>query len=231
MTYERLLAAIVASLLLASGFTALIFGLADLTGATANIWMKTWEKPGYAVELKQWDVAHDRLRLARRLNPLRADHSVDLGRLMDWRAWQNPPGSDRHREYRIRAARYYREAIGNRPTWGYAWAHYAESKLLSGKRDGAFLQALEMAIVLSPWEPGVQHKTAWMGLAAWGDLPDHLRVLVKDNIRRVVKLDENVDEIVRIAVQFDWIEQLRSMTNDERHLALIERVLDQSERH
>jgi hypothetical protein len=230
MTIRRLLTAVTASLSLSLGVLALILGIADLASVSARIWMRGWEEQGYMSDLAQWDDAYRRLSLARRLNPLSADYSADLGRLMDWQSLRRSPESAEYVAYRARASRFHGEAIGKRPGWGYAWAHYAENRLFLGNRGDDFLLALEKAIVLAPWEPGVQLKVAWIGMAAWDDLPNPMRVIVEDSIRRTVDTDSNLIDAVRLAVQYDWLDHLTPMIRTERQLAVLERVLGQVER-
>ena len=214
MTTRRLLTAVTASLSLSLGALALVLGIADLASVSANVWMRGWEEQGYISDPAQWDSAYRRLSLARRLNPLSADYSADLGRLMDWQSLRQSPESAKYAAYRARASQFHGEAIGKRPSWGYAWAHYAENQLLQGNRGYEFLQALDKAIVLAPWEPGVQRKVAWMGLATWDDLPEHLRVMVKESIRRTVELDH----------------YLIPMMQTDRHRKVLEHILKQLER-
>ena len=230
MTTRRLLTAATASLSLSLGAMALVLGIADLASVSANVWMRGWEEQGYISDLAQWDSAYRRLSLARRLNPLSADYSADLGRLMDWQSLRQSPESAKYAAYRARASQFHGEAIGKRPSWGYAWAHYAENQLLQGNRGYEFLKALDKAIVLAPWEPGVQRKVAWMGLATWDDLPEHLRVMVKESIRRTVELDHYLDEVVRLAVQFGWLDHLIPMMQTDRHRKVLEHILKQLER-
>jgi hypothetical protein len=203
--------------------------VADLASVSANVWMRGWEEQGYLSDPAQWDAAYRRLSLARRLNPLSAAYSADMGLLMDWKSLRQSPESAKFAAYRARASQFYGEAIGKRPSWGYAWARYAESQLLLGNQGYEFLQALEKAILLAPWEPGVQRKVAWMGLATWDELPERLRVVVKKSIRRTVELDLYLDEVVRLAVQFGWLDHLMPMMRTDRQLKALERILKQLE--
>jgi hypothetical protein len=189
--------------------------------------MREWEHRGRIDEPRQWDLAYSRVRLARRLNPLSADYSAELGRLMEWRSWLHLPGSAEFVMARRQAGWFYAETIARRPGWGFAWAHYAENLLLSGDRGRAFHDALAKAIVLAPWEPGVQRKVAWMGMATWRDLPDHMHTLVEENILRTVELDTNLNEVVHVAVQYDWLDHLMPMLRSDRQLAALEFVLRQ----
>jgi hypothetical protein len=230
MIMQRLLAAVAASLSLSLGVLALVLGIADLASVSANVWMRGWEDQGYVSDPVQWDDAYSRLSLAHSMNPLSADHSADLGRLMDWQSLRQSPDGAKFTALREHASQFHAEAIGKRPSWGYAWAHYAENQLLLGNRGDDFLLALEKAIVLAPWEPGVQIKIAWIGMATWADLPERMRVVVKESIRRTVEANENFIDTVRLAIQYDWLDYLTPMIHTERQLAVLEYVLQQVER-
>ena len=137
------------------------------------------------------------------------------------------PGSVESLKYRGRADRFYAETIGNRPSWGFAWALYAENQLLSGERGSEFLRALEKAMVLAPWEPGVQRKVAWMGMSSWDELPVSLRFMVENSIRRSVALETYLNELVRVAIQYDWLDRLQPMLRTDRQRAALALVLKQ----
>jgi tetratricopeptide (TPR) repeat protein len=228
MTTRRATAAIVASVSFSLSGVALIFGITDLASSSANMWMRSWETQGYVSNLAQWSAAYSRISLARRLNPLSADHSADLGRLMDWQSLQQSSEGALSMLYRERASRFYREAIEKRPSWGYAWANYAQSQLLLGNREEEVLPALEKAIVLAPWEPQVQRKVAWIGIASWDRLPGRLRAMFEESIRRTVETDSSLVYIARLAIQFNWVDHLIPLLRTERQQALLEYVLQQA---
>jgi len=225
----RTLAALTASLVFSLAVLAVVFGVADLAGNSARGWMTSWETQRRVGDAGQWEKAHSRLAFARRLNPLSADYSANLGHLMEWRSWHEPPDSPGFTQARANAEFFYLEAIRRRPSWGYAWANFAENRLLLGNSDGKFLRALEMAMALAPWEPLVQRKVAWMGMATWGKLPDPTRELVTENIRRIVELEDFSNEIVRFAIHYDWLEHLKPMLHSKRQRAGLEFVLKQVE--
>lgn len=224
----RIIAATAASLAFTLGITALLMGFAGLAGDSARSWMLGWEKSGQIEDPLAWDSAFDRLQLARQLSPLNADFSADLGRLMEWRSWQQNPKDTNYAASRALAGDFYLESIAKRPSWGFIWAHHAENQFLQGRSGGEFQAALRKAIELSPWEPGVQRKVAWLGMAAWDQLPDELRASVKQNVERAVQLDVYRYEIVRLALQFDWLSHLKPMMRDERQKAALELVLKQA---
>lgn len=223
--FRRLLCAAAASVCFSLGAMALALSVSDLASVSARVWMQGWEKDGRIEAPEQWGAAYRRLRLARRLHPLDAEHSADLGRLMEWQSWERLSDARGASESRDSAGRYYEESLGKRPGWGYAWAHYAENRLLAGKPDEIFVTALDHAVTLAPWEPGVQRKVAWMGMAAWDALPDFMRAKVQESIQRSVLLETNLEEIVRLAVQYGWLERLQPMMRSDRQLRALDRVL------
>lgn len=226
----RLFAALTASVAFSLAAVALGFGIAGLAGDSVRVWMKSWERQRYVNNAQQWDEAYSRLLLARRLNPLKADYSADLGRLMEWKAWHQLRDGPETVRARANAEYFYMEAIASRPGWGYAWANFAENRLLEGKLDMEFLRALEMATIYAPWEPWVLQKVAWMGMATWEQLPDRMRPIVEESIRRIVVLETFSDDIVRLAVQYNWLDRLTPMLHTKRQLDALEFVLGQLER-
>jgi hypothetical protein len=214
----RLLAAGLASLLFSLALLALFWSLADLASVRARLSMADWELQRHVGPVEDWHRAYDRLRLARRLNPLSADYSADLGRLLEWQAWQSPPGSHAYDEYRARADRMYLEAVNKRPSWGFGWAHLAENRLLRGIEDQNFRFPLEKAMALAPWEPVVQRKIAWMGMTSWPTLPESTRSNVRNTVQRALDLSVYSDEIVRLSIQYDWNEELVPMLRTQRQL-------------
>lgn len=225
----RVIAAAAASVTFTLGVAALLLGFASLAGDSARAWMLAWEETGNINNPLSWEAAFDRLQLARQLSPLNADYSTDLGRLMEWRSWQQSLESKNYAASRTLAGDFYLESIGKRPSWGFVWAHHAENQFLQDRSGAEFQAALKKAIELSPWEPDVQRKVAWIGMASWDRLPAKLRNNVKENIERAVQLDVHRREIVRLAVQFDWLSHLRPMMRSERQEAALDFVLKQSQ--
>ena len=207
---------------------ALALGVANLASVSTHAWMREWEERRLVGEPKDWNTAYQRLELARHLNPLNADYSANLGRLMEWQAWRHLPESAESMKYRARSSQFYAAAIRKRPSWGFAWAHYAENRLLSGNRDSKFMTALKNAVLLAPWEPGVQRKVAWMGMATWSEQPAVMRRLVEESIDRTVKMGGNLEELARLAIQYDWLDRLRPMMRTNRQSAALDRVLTRS---
>lgn len=227
---RRLLTAALASCCFSLAGLALGLAIANLAGMSAHSWMQRWEKQRHVGDPKVWNAAYDRLKLARRLHPLSANYSADLGRLMEWQSWRFLPDGPASAKYRSQASRFYVETIRKRPSWGFAWAHYAENELLSGNRAGEFQAALQKAMLLAPWEPQVQRKVAWMGMATWNELPIYMRDMVEQSIRRAAAIDSDPEELVRLAVQYNWLDRLQPMMRTERQTLALKRVLGNGSR-
>ena len=222
----RTLAALGASLAFALSLISLSHGFADLGAGSARAWMHEWHQRGQVTSAAQWTTAFERLTLARQLNPLNADYSADLGRLTDWYSWVQAARNENVTASRALAGELYGESITKRPSWGFAWAHYAENKILSGQFESDLEQVLKKSIELAPWEPGVQLKVAFAGMATWDSLSPDLRGAVKHSIERAVQLDVHRHDIVRLAIQYDWLENLTPMMRSERQIATLNFVLE-----
>jgi len=197
-----------ASLLFSLSIVAFVRGAADLASVPARVAMADWERQQQIGTEEDWERAYNGLRFARSVNPSSADYSADLGRLLEWRAWRHTPGSTEHVMYREHADRFYRNAIRQRPSWGFGWAHLAENRLLRGLLDESYLLSLQKAMDLAPWEPGVQRKVARMGMASWGSLPESVRSDVRDTVQRALDLSVYADDIVRFAFHYEWTHEL-----------------------
>lgn len=226
----RTLAALGASLAFALSLISLSHGFADLAAGSVRVWMREWQQHRQVSSAEQWTDAFERLSLARRLNPLNADYSADLGRLTEWRYWLQTARDERSGTPRALAGEFYRESLGKRPSWGFAWAHYAENQILSGQPGPDLEKSLRKSIELAPWEPGVQLKVAFVGMAAWDSLSPELRGEIRDSIERAVQLDVHRDEIVRLAIQYDWLDNLIPLMRTERQMATLNFVVERSRR-
>ncbi len=80
-------------------------------------------------------------------------------------------------------------------------------------------------MLLAPWEPGVQREVAWMGMATWREQSADMRDMVEESIRRTVNMENNLEEIARLAIQYDWLDRLRPMMHTSRQSAALNRVL------
>ena len=203
-------------------------GIAHLGAASTASVLQEWEANRSVASVEQWEWAFQRLHGARRLNQFHADYPGDIARLHMWQALAFPADSVESRLHRVYAANFYREALGRRPTWGLAWSALAENRILYRGIDASARHAFIRGNRVAPWEPGVQSRTIWMGLAMWDVLPGDLRAEVTETVRRSVALDHQLPTTIRLATQYGWMDRLRPMlvtdfrrgvlTNTERSL-------------
>lgn len=204
----RVLAAACAAVALVLAVWSAAWGWAELAMAGPRLSLGAWEEGRRLSTPGRWAAEVRRAARARAVNPLRADYAADLARLYAWQAWQQAPRPAVARASREAAARLFGEALGRRPGWGFAWAQFAESRLLAGAPRAGALQALGRAARLAPWEPDVQRKVIWLGLALWEALPPALQAEVTGTVRRALRIDNRVDVIVGLARQYGWSEHL-----------------------
>ena len=179
---------------------------------------------------QRWQQAFDRLYQARALDPLNAHYAAELGRHYAWLAWRSGGVADAARSYRHRSGAAYAEAIGHRPSWGYAWANYAESRLLQGAADERAQFALERALALAPWETRTQLKSLLVAFSIWEYLSETQRAMTVAALDRALKAGDDVDLIIRMAVHAGLENLLQSKLNQERHRQLLDQILAQSGR-
>ncbi len=178
----------------------------------------------------RWQTAVRRIQQARAINPFDANYAAELGRHHAWLAWQSQGLAGVSAGHRNISSNGYRQAIRLRPIWGFAWANYAEANLLAGKGNSETGSALWQAIALAPYEPGVQLKVLLVGFSLWDDLPSKLRAEVQATAKRAVEIDNDVNMIIRTAVQTGRESVLASVLSEARHLEALEKVLSRAPR-
>ena len=196
---QRAIAAAVAAACLALALWAALNGTAHLGATVARDQLAAWEKTATLPGPDPWRQAYRRIQLSRWLDPLQADYPADLARLHMWQGLAFPVGSRESTAHRRYAAAYYREALGKRPTWALAWISFAENRVMLSGWDPTARYALVRANQAAPWEPGVQMRTIWLGLAMWDLLSEELRAETTAAVRRSIALDYEVTRIVRLA--------------------------------
>ena len=166
---DRTIGSIVGSIALSLSFLSLMiwvaaWGVADILAWPAREAMKTWSQQGQIEDTAQWQRVTDKMYWAQRLNPNSADYAMDLGRLYEWQALDQLPWTTHAHTHRKKAIAHFKTATIQRPSWGFAWIHYAQSKTLNQEFGPEVVNALEKAMVLAPWEVAVQRKVIWLGI-------------------------------------------------------------------
>ncbi len=225
---NRAAAAMSAAGCFAAAVLALAWSWADLTVSVARA-------PENAKSLAQmtpdrWQQAFERLYQARALDPLNARYAAELGRHYAWLAWRSGGVADAARAYRRRSRAAYLESIGRRPSWGYAWANYAESRLLQDDAEYGTRLALERALVLAPLETKTQLKSLLVAFSIWDRLSESQRAKTVASLRRALLVDENVELIFRMAVHTGREHIVEGVLTHARHRELLNRIVAQSGR-
>ncbi len=179
---------------------------------------------------QRWQRALDRLYQARALEPLNADYAAELGRHYAWLAWLSRSAPEASRLNRKKSRAAYAEAIGRRPSWGFAWANYAEASLLEGGAGDEARLALERAMRLAPWETRTQLKALLVGFSLWDGLDQPQQAALTASLQRALLIDEDVDLIVRMALQTGRESLLSNLLTKARHREILQRILSQSGR-
>ncbi len=100
----------------------------------------------------------------------------------------------------------FRLALRERPTSPFLWANLALAKLYLNEFDGELKAALRNAEELGPWEPGVQETVVFVGLAAWQDLDQNLKLALARSLERAASRNaERMLKIVKSYGRYDLI--------------------------
>lgn len=225
---SRAAAAIVAAGCFAAAVQALAWSWADLTVSAT----RAPENPKRLAQMtpQRWRNAFDRLYQARALDPLNARYAAELGRHYAWLAWRSGGATDAARSYRQRSRAAYAEVIGHRPSWGYGWINYAESRLLVGTAGARATFALERALALAPWETKTQLKSLLVAFSIWDALSESQRAEAVATLRRALLIGDDVDLILRMAVHAGREDLVEGMLTDTRDRELLSRIVAQSGR-
>lgn len=199
------------------------FMWADVQAMPARNIMNQWEKTLHIENIEEWERASAHLHTAFELNPLSADYAMDLGRLYEWQALQQRRWTQHAHQYREKAIYYFRIATQLRPSWGFAWVHLVQSKISNQELDEEAIAALEKAMVLAPWEIGVQSKVISIGLILWPDLSEDMQQQLSRALERAVQLQPRA--MIQQAVQQAWVERIKPLLNDENDLNYLASLL------
>lgn len=156
----------------------------------------TWAGPAFVAEvlligpralIAQWrdkpamppssDLAHATtlVEVASKLIPGDASVHSELGYLLKLHALSHQYGSRAWQMWMRRAAAEFYKALQLRPTWGLAWAQYAQAQFLLGEKGHGSKVAFHRALSLSPHESDTYHLIAWLGFAHWSVLAEQDR--------------------------------------------------------
>lgn len=185
-----LLVAVAASVLLFGGGGLLLAGIAD---HQVEVFLDDWQQAASAGRPapgeRAWQVAHAAAERAVEVYPAVDGKRLErLGVVYSWQHYRQPYAAVRAEASRRSALAAYRAAVLARPTWPYAWAHLARTKLSLLEIDAEFAHALRQASVFGPWRPAINRELAEIGVMAWPGLGRDLRRLTLQALQRAAAL-------------------------------------------
>ncbi len=190
------------------------WGMADLASRSAVASMARWERAGAMKDNGQWQSLSDSVRKAIWLNCLSSDYEFYMGKLFEWRSLSSSVWSSKSLDDRSQAMEYYRRAVAKRPSSSLAWMSLAKTRFLNQELDRETFGALEKAMVFGPWDPVIQLKSIWIGLALWKQLSRSKQDELVAVIKRSVTRPALVKRIIVMAVQLDREDVLRPILGD-----------------
>ncbi len=188
---------------------------AALSAVQSGFYVSIWKKNRGVTDDAQFDRALAKARTALILNPYSADYFLDAANTYEWGAMRYPAWTAQAHKFREQALENYRRAVTIRPSWGYAWAHLAHSKILDQQFDDETFISFERAMIMAPWATDVQRKVIWSGFVMWDFLPLEQKDLFLETIKRVLKTPYQIKFLSRMAVYAEWEENLWPLINNE----------------
>jgi hypothetical protein len=144
-------------------------GAVGTTVYDASREMTTWTAP--APSVGTWNSVDEDLVGAQVQAPSNPTVQELLG-VLDTRRVERP-------EYLAEAGVHFVRALEFRPTSPYTWASLAAVKYRQGDTGRDFESALVRAAGLGPFEPEVQRRVAYFGLAVWNEVAPETRAAIE----------------------------------------------------
>ena len=169
------------------------------------------EYQGTIEETRAWTRAHANLSLASRADPANADYAYGVARLYEYRA--NTPfmysgQSDSDRQTAVGA---FEQTVGRRLVWGKVWGRVAVNRGLLDRGDPNAVAAFENVVRFGQFDPRAQIHIVTGGMLLWDELSEATRASTARVVESMLDRGVETEYIVRRAVQFLWVEQLRKI--------------------
>ena len=169
-------------------FIAASWGIADFVAREVRYETAQWQKKSEPLKTGTWKSAQASINLTRVLEAGHPDFLQDMAgaHFFLYRYGIITPAE------KVMALQqsldYYLKVAKRQPSSALTYANIALVKYYLREYDAQFLNALENATFLGPWEPFVQHVVAEVGLAAWYLFPkqgrEKGRKIVLANVER-----------------------------------------------
>ncbi len=167
------------------------WGLADVGKQKVHASIKQWVNDIDSYSTEDWKKVYSYATGALEKDPGNPDLLKLMGNVYEWNTFQADDYLQNEQNGKL-ALDHYRKAVALRPQWPYTWSSIALLKFKLDEFDEEFKSALNNAMNLGPWEPGVQITMAEVGLSAWDKLEYAQRVAIVENIRRGVTMQAQV---------------------------------------
>ncbi|MDH3325364.1 MAG: tetratricopeptide repeat protein [Gammaproteobacteria bacterium] len=164
-------------------------GIADVKVYNSRAIMDSWASGKRVVEKNDWESAHQSLLSALEYSPENPEYLALLGNLYEWRVANQPVNSPSVITDLNTALDFYRLALLKRPAFAFYWANIAVIKSMLAEVDKEFYLAVDRALVLGAWEPGVQLKIADATLGVWYLLDENGWNKMIENIDRGLQVN------------------------------------------
>ncbi len=189
-------------------YAAAAGGWNDLVRFALEQKLDRWDRQGRVVDAVEWEAARDEALALDRVNPRDAHAALTLGRVYEWRAWQQRRQRRHARERRREADAYYLQTLERRPSWGRGWAQLALNRAKIDPAAAQTLRALERAFVVDPYLPSAQIPTMEAAMLTWAHLSPGLR---DETFALARRMDDNYrtrPPLQRLAEKYGWRPQL-----------------------
>ncbi len=180
----RIVALLMIPVLLYLLVQAVFSGMAYVAQYRLHATIDRWQAASVTVPLAQWQVMESFALQALSHDQGNPDLLNAVGRLYDYRAGRLAQDVNNAREWRIRAAGYYRQVPRLRPAWPYGWLNLAMIKAASGEPDREFRSALSHLLSLGSWEANTLPALVQLALYGWPYMGRSERAPFLDYFRR-----------------------------------------------
>jgi hypothetical protein len=162
-------------------------GVADLLSKQASDEISSWSLTEVQSDSVIINEISHLIQLASLISPGNPDYYENQVRLSLARADMKGVTASVRNDLLTQSEAQIRNAISLRPVSSYSWATLLILKRERAEYDAEFLQALDLAVTLGPWEPSVQAIVADVGLNAWAALPKSGQEMIRQNFVRGMK--------------------------------------------
>ncbi|RLA46831.1 MAG: hypothetical protein DRR06_04065 [Gammaproteobacteria bacterium] len=189
-------------------------GFADAAAYKAKYQVKGWTRDNRLPTEVELDYALEQISTAMAWEPGNPQHINLKADILIYKSllhWQDEQFSAITHE----AVLLYRQSLMRRPGWPYTWARLALAKAYSAEFDEIFIEAIDKAVKLGPWEPTVHLILAEAGIYGWTYLNNFTRQQIIDNVHRGLRFNQAA--LDKTAVRYQKKDILCAYLPNDKH--------------